>query len=301
MILGVLDQTPRVVGRDAADRAAQFDADAAFVARIEEQSAPGAMVYQMPYRVFPEGGAYDHLRLSLHSRHLRWSYPTMRARPADFWHKDLASLPPEELLPRLAFAGFRGVCIDREAYPDRAAALEAKLARESGAAPLVCSNLRFSYYALDDYAEKLKGHYSAGQWQARLDEARHPLIVAWARGFQQSAEMLPSEGRWCTADGVMELHNLGTEPRRVSLDLTLRTGHPEPATLELDGLDLHREVTLHDNEGEIAETLTVPPGRHTLRFHCDAVPVGDNARRIFRVIDFKVRPLRDEQALAGTR
>jgi hypothetical protein len=301
VVLGVLDQTPRVVGRDAADRAAQFDADAAFVAAIEGQSAPGAMIYQMPYRVFPEGGSYDHLRLSLHSHHLRWSYPTMRARPADFWHKDLASLAPETLLPRLIFAGFRGVCIDREGYPDWGKALEAKLLQESGAAPLVCQNQRFSYYALDGYAEKLRGQYSAEQWQVRLDEARYPVIVTWAKGFQQSAEMLPVDGRWCTADGVMELHNLGTEPRRVSLDLSLRTGHPEPATLKLDGMDLHGELTVHDKDGRVVETIVVPPGRHALHFRCDALPVNDNARRIFRVIDFKVRPLEGEQACVGDR
>jgi phosphoglycerol transferase len=299
VVLGVLDQTPRLIGHDAAERAARFHADADFVARIEARSAGGAMVYQMPYRVFPEGGSYDHLLLSLHSHRLRWSYPTMRARPADFWHKELASLPTAELLPRLVFAGFRGLCIDREGYADRAASLETALSWGTGAAPLVSPDDRFSYHALDDYAERLKASFTAEQWQAHLDEGRYPLIVTWAGGFQQSAEMLPAGGRWCTVHGVMELHNLGTEPRRVSLDLTVRTGHPEPATLTLDGLGIHREVRVHDKDGRAVETLVVPPGRHALRFDCDSAPVNGNARRIFRVIDFKVRPLAGEQARAG--
>ena len=54
------------------------------------------MVFQLPYVPFPENppvqqmSDYDHLRGALHSRTLKWSYPTMRGRWGDTWQRAIA-------------------------------------------------------------------------------------------------------------------------------------------------------------------------------------------------------------------
>src|SRR5207253_2676574 len=76
VVVGVLDQTPK----DAFCQSATWETDAAFVKELESALPDQAMIYQLPYRVFPEGARYDHLRLFMHSKSLRWSYPCMRSR-----------------------------------------------------------------------------------------------------------------------------------------------------------------------------------------------------------------------------
>jgi hypothetical protein len=102
--------------------------------------------------------------------------------------------------------------------------------------------------------------------------------------------MYPKDGRWCTRTGTMELCNLGSAPRTIRLRLSLRSGFAEPATLTIDGPLLRRNATISDHDGDIEETIDVPPGRHKMSFSCDARYFENNERRVFRVMDFKVMP-----------
>src|SRR5262249_48084861 len=79
MVAGVLDQARSTWANIPSDpeRQAEFREDKAFVGEIEATLPAGAMIYQMPYTLFPEGDSYEQARLYLHSQSLRWSFPTM--------------------------------------------------------------------------------------------------------------------------------------------------------------------------------------------------------------------------------
>src|SRR5579884_3442205 len=231
-VAGVLDQFPGnfpLPGRDAA-----FASDAAFVHQLESALPAEAMVYQMPYRCHP-GDGYDHLRLSIHSTRLRWSYPTMRGRLPDYWHKDLAAQPVEKLLPRLALTGFEGVCIARQSYEDHGAALEKQLVKLLKTAPLVSGDRQFAYYSLTGFTQNFRSQYTVEQWQQLHELTLNPILAVWAHGFMQTGETVPPEGRWCGRTGTMYLCNTGSAPRTIRLAMTLRTGLSKPATLTLGG------------------------------------------------------------------
>jgi hypothetical protein len=112
--LAVLDQTSPAIVPAYDANAAAYHSDGAFVDELERTLDDGAMVFQLPYVPFPEGGSvggtgpYDAVRPYLHSRSLRWSFGAMSGRPED-WPAELASAPPTTLLPALATAGFAGL------------------------------------------------------------------------------------------------------------------------------------------------------------------------------------------------
>ena len=76
-----------------------YQSDKQFVAAIESSLPEKAMVYQMPYRKFPEVGRinqmadYQLFTGFLHSKKLRWSYGGMRGRSGDAWQRNVAALP----------------------------------------------------------------------------------------------------------------------------------------------------------------------------------------------------------------
>jgi phosphoglycerol transferase len=151
LILGVLDQVPSPLPFADPEPIRQ---DAAFIQRIEQELPEGALVFQLPFVAFPENPPvermrdYDHLRAYMHSRTLRWSYPTMRGRPGHDWQKAVAAMPADQLVPTLIQAGFQGIYIDRYGYADGAAQLEADLGRRLSCPPLVSRDGRLAFFQL---------------------------------------------------------------------------------------------------------------------------------------------------------
>ena len=149
LVLGLLDQTtPAHAEAYSADRA-RYASDGEMVARIEHAVPAGAMIFELPFRTFPESiDDYVLVRPYLHSRSLRWSYPTMRGREGETWARNTAALAPAELLTALRGAGFAGVLIDRDLYPDRGTAIAIALGTILGGHPQVSRDGNLAFFRL---------------------------------------------------------------------------------------------------------------------------------------------------------
>lgn len=117
-ILAIFDQVPGNAAHH--DKAARdrFLAERDFVARIESALPVNAMVYQYPYGQYLRNsrygwGGFGHVRLYLHSHHLRWSNGGAKNSPGDDWNLRVSRLPFEQLLTEAEGTGFRGMVIDR--------------------------------------------------------------------------------------------------------------------------------------------------------------------------------------------
>jgi phosphoglycerol transferase len=122
--LGLGDQvTPSLVPRYG-DLARDWYADDRYIASIESELPPGSVIFQLPYRAFPESPPtyglkdYDLLRPYLHARTLRWSYGAIRGRAGDRWQRRVAALNAREMVTMLRAAGFAGTCVDSAGYAD---------------------------------------------------------------------------------------------------------------------------------------------------------------------------------------
>lgn len=154
LALGILDQTTPAFVPHYRQIQDDYASDRDFVRRIESSLAPQARIFQLPYLPFPEGpfvnrmGVYDHLRASLHSARLRWSYGSLKYSREDQWARTAAAKRAPELVQALRAAGFSGIYVDRFGYADQAAALESELSAVLGGPPMVSRNQRLAYFPL---------------------------------------------------------------------------------------------------------------------------------------------------------
>lgn len=154
VLLGIWEQNPRI-GIPYAENYDRWQSDQAFVAQIESAEAEGAMIFQLPYMEYPEGGIKNDMRDSelftgfIHSNTLKWSFGSVKGTPEDTWYKETASLPVDRLLEALKSKGFSGVYINRRGYEDGAwQQLEEALFEALGQAPVVSENGTLSYFSI---------------------------------------------------------------------------------------------------------------------------------------------------------
>jgi phosphoglycerol transferase len=164
LFVGICDQTPRTFALDYHNTKREYLQDRAFVRAIEASLPPNAMIFQLPYKSFPESGVgphnlqdYEFFRGYLHSKHLRWSYGAMRNREADIWQASVVQTPLPQLVETLVLAGFSGIYIDSNGFPDAATALETQLSSLLAAKPFLSANKRIAFFSLMDYGHGTRG------------------------------------------------------------------------------------------------------------------------------------------------
>jgi phosphoglycerol transferase len=154
---GTWDQYPRTLRPDFGHVSRQWHKDDRFVKQIEACQPPGGMVYQLPLVRYPESPAvlqhhaYFAMRFYLHSDTLRWSCGAVRGREADRWQMELAELPLDEQLDRLAEAGFTGIHIARPGYEDYGAAIEANLRERLNIEPIETEHGRDVFFSMENF------------------------------------------------------------------------------------------------------------------------------------------------------
>jgi phosphoglycerol transferase len=152
LAIGALDQTSSAYEPSYATNAADYRSDGALVSEIEAALPANALVFQLPFRPFPEAPAlgamvdYDLMRGYLHSHDLRWSYGAVKGRGSSGRNAVLAALPVPQMVKQVEADGFSGIYIDRFGYADRASALEKQLSQVLGRPPLVSPNGRLSFF-----------------------------------------------------------------------------------------------------------------------------------------------------------
>lgn len=136
-----------------------YQADRQFTQTIEKSAPEGAMILQLPYSNFPEphGGRipfYDHLRLYLHSRSLRYSHGGMTGRPGDEEIKRISSLPLEQLLPSACAMGYRGIFLNAKGYQQNVDEMIKAINGFVQSAPIVHPDNVHVYFDIGNFCEK---------------------------------------------------------------------------------------------------------------------------------------------------
>ncbi len=154
-----------------------YASDADFGRRMEAALPAGAMVFEMPRTLFPEGppvvalGSYEPLRPALHTRTLRWSGGAIRGREAAAWQDDAAALTAPDFVERIAVAGFRGIYLDRAGFADGGAATEEELSRLLGVEPIVSATGRQAFYDMTAYVDGLRSRFTDAEWEQKRVQA----------------------------------------------------------------------------------------------------------------------------------
>jgi phosphoglycerol transferase len=151
--VGLFDQASLHATPSYAQVRSAYEADADLVQRLEASLPPRAMIFQLPFQIFPDAppiermDGYDHLRPYLHSHTLRWSYPVMHGRDDEVWNAYTSRLPPANMVRELTAAGFAGILVDKLGYRDGAEALTRELGALVGP-PIMSRDGRRAFFRL---------------------------------------------------------------------------------------------------------------------------------------------------------
>lgn len=290
LLFGVLDQSPKYpLPGNFVEARETFASDAEFIRRVEAQMPPGALIFQLPVHSFPEGEAYDHFRGYLHSQNLRWSFGAMSNRTGDAWQKSVAARPLNEMVEVLAAADFNGIYLDREYYPDRGAQAEAELTALLGAPSLTSRNQRLVFFDMTDYRSRQAAASLTPEAAARREQMLHPLLVFWRKDFYGVETSPEGSWHWCGPTGTIEIENTMARARQVTLQMSVSGANA--GNLQITGPLFSENLQVTPATIPITKSFSIPPGRHALRFTCDARSAAaprDPRVLVFRVNNFKL-------------
>jgi hypothetical protein len=272
--------------------AAQWHADRAFFAQVEQLLPDGAMVYQLPYIPFPEWGSgelhqLDHVRAYLHSDDLRWSYGYMRGREPG-WQIVANGAPLADLLVLLRAVGYSGLYVNLDGYPDWPESpltdevLLAQLSAELGAPALEAGPLLF--YLLGD----------ASAEPAQAAAARDPPWLRWASGFDQMYRVEGHITHHARAVAEVELINRRALPREVVASFVVVPEYGAPGTIEISWPDGAVEtLTVGETALPVRRQLTLPAGKSRLDLRVPGAPPRGYAWTMadLAVVDVSLAPL----------
>ena len=300
LVGGIWDLSSRYTRLIFAPPGAVHASNREFVHAVESVLPAESLVFQLPYKAFPESGRlhnmadYDHLRPYLHSRTLRWSHGAMSGRVGDVWQRQVTSKAVPEMLHDLAVAGFAGLYVDRAGFADNATELESGLQQVLAVKPLVSRDRRLAFYDLREYSGQARAKYSPERLLEEQERILKPLVFQWAGGFYPLETDGNQTWRWCGRRGTLHIENPADRPRETTLAFELRSTQEEPATLRIEGPLLNETLEVSPREISLARTIVVPPGHHVLRFTCR----GSALRTPYdaRVLVFMVRNFRTMEA-----
>ncbi|HWW87017.1 MAG TPA: hypothetical protein VNZ26_25650 [Vicinamibacterales bacterium] len=274
LVLGLLDQATPAAVRPYAARKREYGSDADLVRRIEASVPAATEVFELPFVGFPEVPpvhritGYDPVRPYLHSRELRWSYPTMRGRPGDAWARGIAERLPHQMVDGLVDVGFGGILVDRDGYADEGVGIQKALADILGSEPLGSVDGRFAFFSLLSHRprEELERARGAGELDRYL--SLHPIVVTWDHGcYYVEHRENDDTYRWCKAIGEIGFENDTPLHRNVAIQMRVAAAN-SPAKLTLDG-DLFSTHLELGGSVHFAREFDLPPGYHPIRFFCD--------------------------------
>lgn len=237
LVLALVDQSGSTFRPDTRSNESAFDSDAAFFREVEAVLPVGSMVYQLPYRRFPEefptvrSGDYHLFRPYLHTDRLRFSYGGMKGRESD-WQLQLAGAPTEKLVRDVFAVGYDAILIDRFGYEDGAMSIENEIADLVGRQPTESADSRWAFVDLSDVGS------SFGTAQ-ELALRRTKLLAPPPLEFESCGpwEWLGSERfTWCGTSGTIRIGAEAAPIPEVSLAATI-VAPAGPGTLTLSSVD----------------------------------------------------------------
>lgn len=289
LAVGLYDQTYPKLVRPYEARSHVFRADREFVRGVEQALPEGAAVFQLPYVPYPEAGHvgeidnYTPCIGYLHSDKLRWGYGASKGRALADWCEGAAALPPEQMVPLVLTRGYTAVWVDRWGYPGRTPPVEPGLAALADGPPLVSGNGRYAVYTF--------AKYHAG-WRARLAAGERPVLAvlpSWGVfAFEETIPVGPMKRfRWSEKDGTVTLYNPADYPQKVRLRWGMKTYTPGKWRITVDGVGVSDDLSVTEVIVPYEREVTVPPGSHAVRFHCDAPPFKTSYRTVvFLLADY---------------
>jgi hypothetical protein len=290
---GLADQLPPVTSNAAIEQVAQqIQSDREFTAGMESDLPPGTMVFQLPVAPFLESPPinkmidYEHLTPYFYSKHLRYSYGSVRGRAPETSQREVEKMPPAKIAAKLEQYGFGAIYLNTKAFKDGGSKLVDDL-RDAGKPVFIESSkkdlvaIRLTPAAVRSMPE-IPPFYGPGwsvggdPWDDRCAVAREATIEFWNTQKEST--------RTSIQFGLVAL-------KQRHVRITFNSGL-------FDDFDLqpNAERTIGP------KVVTLVPGKNTMRFETDVPPSlpgnGDPRKLTFLIRGLKETRLKTDSGFA---
>jgi phosphoglycerol transferase len=282
LCLGLVDESRAAVDYDALKK--QYAEQAQFVRTIEASVPRNSRIFQLPSLAFPQLGAVEKLEDNaellpyLQSNSLRWSYGAKRGTSGAEWSEKLASMPIDQLVDNLAYAGFSGIYVERLGYPDRAERLESSLKTVLGKPTIADPRSAAAFYSLGARAQTLRAAAGDKEFERRAAELISPLFLGWLDGFYPPEAAAGVPRVWCQSKCRLVINNPSRRAVHVVLEAKLHAASV-PARVWFESDLFNRKMVLGLRSHELSEGFDVPPGEHHIKVRVDGSRKPDVAER----------------------
>jgi hypothetical protein len=193
----------------------------------------------------------------------------------------ISKLPTEEMIKTVAIAGFSGVYIDREQYPDKGAKIESELSSLLRSSPLVSRNQRLLFFNLTEYRKTISGD---------PEKTINPLIAQWRKDFSDLEGSPEDNWRWCSTNGRLIIEN--RLPRERKAVIEMGASSINPGQLRIESENFSETIPINQVNTPILKNITIPPGAYSIRFTSTApatTPPPDTRSLSFRINNFRLK------------
>ncbi|MDD4924764.1 MAG: hypothetical protein PHF74_08080 [Dehalococcoidales bacterium] len=118
-----------------------------------------------------------------------------------------------------------------------------------------------------------------------------PAFIEWHSGFSVLEGNQEHNWRWCSREGTLVLNNTSKKNRKVKISAIFITGYPEMSNLCIESTLVTENLTVNNAGYIYNKEITIPPGRHEIKFSCDARKIeapNDPRYLVFNITNFQI-------------
>jgi len=269
---------------------------------LESAVGPGARVFQLPVRQFPEAGPlhrmvdYEHFQPFLARSSLHFSYGPMAHSRELAWQQFITRLPATEMIAELEQSGFAAVWINTRAYGDEGARLLREFARHERleishdtGAPVRLIRLKPTPTPTSPHLDDLRMNRA---WSDPAPSSRDPALLA-INGWYPLEQDGTGRWRWAAKRAEVGIWWPNGAPRAT---LRFKAAVLRDTVLELrqNGQTLLALPLARGEVRQVEQPLNLTSGSNRLvwmiRGEPSYPPRGDTRLLGFRVFDLGIAP-----------
>jgi hypothetical protein len=214
----------------------------------------------------------------------------MKDRPIYIWQKAIEKKSVPEMLEELAVLDFSGLYIDRAGPTPIPPGFEDQIsAALSLQKPLVSKDGRMAFYSLLDYKGKIQAGMSKDERAELGRRYLNPFTLNWKKDFSAMEGTQENNWHWSGPNGELHIENTLDFPREAMMEMSIDS--PAGGTLRVESDIISETLKVASVSAPWNKTIVIPPGKHVIKFKCDASPTyspSDPRVFVFKVNNFKL-------------
>lgn len=289
LLIGIIDQSSLPTG-DYFSVKSEFDSDNQIIKNIEN-NFPDSMVFQLPYKEFPESNPinliidYDLLKPYIFSKTIKWTHGNFKGTGEDRWYKSITESTTNQLLNKLCLADFSGILINRQGYSDNGNKLEKEISFEIPTNnKFESQNKKLVFYSLENCKQDLKINKTKDEINKIKNNILKPNILE-IFGCYKKENLDTTIWQWCQNNGSFNIKNYSNQSKNVKIQFQIDNSNNK-GNITFYNKQYNQNFQINKNKN-LELNIQLNPGLNKLNFKYYGSKIKSNTDT--RIMFFKLK------------